>query len=160
MGGPGITRERLIEETGTKVVQRTFLANAINGKSSEGIFMSFRVLVVEDEPFIAHDISVQLADAGFKVVGPAMSVASALELLAGCDGAVLDFKLGDEISEPIARKLKASGTPFVVLSGYPTDRLQRLFDGATILTKPFSAANLLAAVRRCVDGIPKATDRE
>jgi DNA-binding response OmpR family regulator len=122
--------------------------------------MSIRVLVVEDDPLIAHDLSQQLANAGFKVVGPARSVATALELVAGCDAAVLDFKLSDEISEPIARKLKASGKPFVVLSGYSMDYLQPLFDGAAILSKPSPLADLLAAVHRCVDGIPKAEDSE
>ena len=122
--------------------------------------MSIRILVVEDDPLIAHDTSKQLADAGFKVVGPARSVPTALKLVAECDAAVLDFKLGDEISEPIARKLKASGKPFVILSGYSKDYLQPLFDGATILLKPSHLADLLAALHRCVDGIPKADHSE
>jgi DNA-binding response OmpR family regulator len=87
--------------------------------------MTFRVLVVEDDFLIAIDISQQLAGAGFEVVGPATSVAKALKLLAerGCDIAVLNVNLGDETSEPIARKLQSAGKPFVVLSGYPADKL-------------------------------------
>jgi DNA-binding response OmpR family regulator len=72
---------------------------------------------------IGLDISQQLADAGFEIVGPAMSVAKALRLVgqAGCDIAVLDVNLGGETCEPVARKLRESGKPFVVLTGYSAE---------------------------------------
>jgi CheY-like chemotaxis protein len=72
--------------------------------------MGIRVLVVEDEPIIGLDIRQQLASAGFEVLGPATSVASALQLIAepGCDVAIQNVNLGNETSEPIARKLRAS----------------------------------------------------
>jgi len=82
--------------------------------------MSIRVLVVEDDFLIAIDISQQLADAGFEVVGPATSVAGSLKFVADCDVAVLNFKLGNQTSEPIARELQAAEKPFVVLSGVTT----------------------------------------
>jgi DNA-binding response OmpR family regulator len=118
--------------------------------------MGIRVLVVEDDFVIALGISRQLAEAGFEVVGPARSVANALRLVAksGCDVAVLNVNLGSETSEPIARKLQASGKPFVVLSGYSTDNLPPLFSGATFLAKPTPIAELVVAVRGCVE--PKA----
>jgi DNA-binding response OmpR family regulator len=98
---------------------------------------------------IGLDIGEQLAEAGFEVVGPAPSVAKALRLVAepGCDVAVLDVNLGSETSEPIARKLRASGTPFVVLTGYSTDQ-RPWFHDATILTKPSQIADLVAALRK------------
>jgi DNA-binding response OmpR family regulator len=114
--------------------------------------MGIRVLVVEDEPIVALDIRQQLANAGFEVVGPATSVADALPLIAGpgCDVAVLNVNLGNETSEPIARKLRASGKPFVVLSGYSTDDLPPSFTGAFFLTKPALMAELVAAVCKCI----------
>jgi DNA-binding response OmpR family regulator len=114
--------------------------------------MGIRVLVVEDEPIIALDIRRQLANAGFEVLGPATSVASALLFVAepGCDVAILNVNLGNETSEPIARKLQASGKPFVVLSGYPMDVLPPSFSGATFITKPVPMTELLAAVRGCI----------
>ena len=118
--------------------------------------MSVRVLVVEDEFMIALDIGQQLADAGFEVVGPATSVAKALRLLAqrGCDIAVLDVNLGGETCEPVAQKLRASGKPFVVLTGYSQDSLVSPLNDATILSKPPCIDDLLAAVRGCVDVVP------
>jgi len=115
--------------------------------------MSMRVLVVEDEFMIALDISQQLADAGFEVVGPAKSVTKALGFVAepGCDVAVLDVNLAGETSEPIAQKLQASGKPFVILSGYPTDEQLPWFNGAIVLRKPSPMTALLSAVRGCLD---------
>jgi DNA-binding response OmpR family regulator len=121
--------------------------------------MGIRVLVVEDEPIIALDIRQQLDDAGFEVLGPATSVANALQLIAepGCDVAVLNVNLGNETSEPIAQKLQASGKPFVVLSGYPTDNLAPSLKGATFLAKPVLMAELVAAVRRCMKFAPRSS---
>jgi DNA-binding response OmpR family regulator len=114
--------------------------------------MGIRVLVVEDDPIIALDIRQQLANAGFEVLGPAMSVANALRFIAepGCDVAVLNVNLGNETSEPIARRLRTFGKPFVVLSGWSTDDLPPSFSGAIFLAKPALAAELVAAVRGCI----------
>ena len=120
--------------------------------------MSARVLVVEDEFMIGLDIGQQLTSAGYEVVGLATSVAKALRLVAerGCDVAVLDVNLGGETCEPVAQKLRASGKPFVVLTGYSAETLQPSFSNATVLTKPPCTDDLLAALRGCVDAMPKA----
>jgi len=105
---------------------------------------------------IGLDIGEQLAEAGFEVVGPALSVAKALPLLAepGCDVAVLDINLGGETSGPIARKLRASGTPFVVVTGYSVDNLPPWFHDAIIVTKPYRIDDLVSALRKCAFAIP------
>jgi CheY-like chemotaxis protein len=117
-----------------------------------GPVVSVRTLVVEDEFMIGLDVSQQLADAGFKVVGPATSVRKALSLVArrGCDIAVLDINLGGETSELIARKLRASGKPFVALTGYSTDNLRPSCHDATTLTKPPRIGDLVAALRQAI----------
>jgi DNA-binding NtrC family response regulator len=116
--------------------------------------------VVEDEFMIGLDIGEQLAEAGFEVVGPAQSVAKALRLVAepGCDVAVLDINLGSETSGPIARKLRASGTPFVVVTGYSVDNLPPWFHDAIILTKPYRIDDLVGALRKCADVMPNTSD--
>jgi DNA-binding response OmpR family regulator len=115
--------------------------------------MGSRVLIVEDEFFIALDIGQQLEDAGFEVVGPAPSVAKALDLVEeqGCDVAVLDVNLGGETSEPVARKLQEADKPFVVLSGYSTDNKLPWFHGAPVLPKPLRMGDLVTALHGCVD---------
>jgi DNA-binding response OmpR family regulator len=113
--------------------------------------MKKRVLVVEDDALIGLDISHQLLDAGFDVVGPATSVARALRLIGenGCDVAVLDVNLGAETAEPVARELRARGTPFVVLSGYSSDQHAPGFGGAPTLSKPARSEELVATLRNC-----------
>jgi DNA-binding response OmpR family regulator len=119
--------------------------------------MSARVLVVEDEFMIGLDVSHRLASAGYEVVGLATSVRKALRLEPDCDVAVLDVNLGrGETCEPVARKLRESGKPFVVLTGYSPDNLASPFDDATILTKPPCLDDVVAAVRKCADAKAKA----
>ena len=118
-----------------------------------------RVLVVEDEAIIAHEIADVLASAGLGVVGPAATVTQALELIdrEGCDAAVLDFNLGRDTAEPIAARLKRSGTPFVSLSGTPRDELPAIFRETPALTKPLEAKTLIATIRRSLaDDVPPA----
>jgi DNA-binding response OmpR family regulator len=98
---------------------------------------------------IGLDVSQQLASAGYEVVGLATSVRKALGLEPRCDVAVLDVNLGQETSEMVARKLRASGKPFVVLTGYSAENLAPPFNDATILTKPARMDDVLAAVRAC-----------
>jgi DNA-binding NarL/FixJ family response regulator len=122
--------------------------------------VSVRVLVVEDEFMIGLDIGEQLGEAGFEVVGPALSVTKALQLVAepGCDVAVLDINLGGETSGPIARKLQASGTPFVVVTGYSVDNLPPWFHDEIIVTKPYRIADLVSALRKCADVMPNTSE--
>jgi len=113
--------------------------------------MSTRVLVVEDDGLLALDIADHLTNAGLEVIGPATSVAKALELLeSGCDVAVLDVNLGKETSEAVAYKLRALGTPFAVMSGYSKEQHPPGFQGAPVLSKPTRADDLVAVLRRCM----------
>jgi DNA-binding response OmpR family regulator len=102
---------------------------------------------------IGFDVCQQLASAGYEVMGPATSVRKALRLEPTCDVAVLDVNLGRETCEPIARKLRESGKPFVVLTGYSADNLTSSFNEATILTKPPCMTDVVAAVRACTEAV-------
>ena len=108
--------------------------------------MSKRVLVVEDDALLGLDIAEQLEDAGFEVIGPAISVAKAFRMMeeAGCDAAVLDVNLGKETAEAVAIELRARGTPFIVLSGYSSDQHPPGFHGAPSLAKPARPEDLIA----------------
>lgn len=81
-----------------------------------------RILIVEDEYLIAMDLALGLGDLGADIVGPAGSVAEALELIDSVgtelDGAVLDVNLRDERVYPVAEALLALGVRFIFASGY------------------------------------------
>jgi CheY-like chemotaxis protein len=111
-----------------------------------------RVLIVEDEALVALDIARQLTEAGLTVVGPAVSIAGALQLIekVGCDAAVLDINLGCETSEPIAQELRTKNIPFVILTGYATSAAVPSYYGAPVISKPARPAELIATLWRCL----------
>ena len=115
-----------------------------------------RVLIVEDEPVVAHEIAEILKQGGFCAVGPACSVAQALELLKanGCDAAVLDINLGKETSEAVAWELMQLQTPFVTVSGYSKTQKPAAFADVPALTKPLRPDTLIREVWRCMTGEP------
>ncbi len=96
------------------------------------------VLVVEDEALVALEIVQTLREAQFDVLGPARSVAQALEILKEFrfSAAVLDINLGAETSEAVALELNRRGIPFVIVSGYSLDQLPLAFHGVPALAKP------------------------
>jgi DNA-binding NarL/FixJ family response regulator len=73
------------------------------------------VLLVEDEALIAMEVARGLAQSGYRVLGPASTVACALALLQGerPDVAILDVNIRGERVTPVARELSALGVPFV-----------------------------------------------
>lgn len=108
-----------------------------------------RVLVVEDEPMIAYEITANLKQAGFDVIGPVGTVGQALALAerSGCDAAVLDVTLGSETSEPIAKRLLALGVPFVTMSGYSKSQLPAVFVNAPLLQKPQGLVHIVQSLK-------------
>ena len=66
-----------------------------------------RLLIVEDEYFLAQDLADHFQSLGAKVVGPAGTVADALSLLGlhEVEGAVLDVNLRGERVYPVADAL-------------------------------------------------------
>ncbi|MCP5433220.1 MAG: PAS domain S-box protein [Alphaproteobacteria bacterium] len=114
-------------------------------KGAEGTALA---LVVEDDAVIALDIAGAIEDAGYKVVGPAATVAEALGYLAEypCDLAVLDVDLGLETSEEVARELVTRAIPFVAVSGFDERRTPPIFRNVRHLTKPIDMAELRAGL--------------
>ena len=75
-----------------------------------------RVLVLENDPMLADDLRRELDRKGVEVVGPAATVAEALDLLlTGLDPdfAILDVFLDDEVAYPVADTLRGLGVPFI-----------------------------------------------
>lgn len=114
------------------------------------------ILVVEDEVFIALDLAATLEEAGYRVLGPATTVAAALRLLGQerPDAAVLDMNLRGEIVTPVARLLRQMAVPFALASAYGRKELpeDETLEGASHLGKPTAPAKLLAAMNDLLGG--------
>lgn len=108
-----------------------------------------RVLVVEDEYFIADDIAQALRKLGAEVIGPASDRAKALALLSSTeriDGAVLDVNLRGETVYPVAEALRARGIPFVFATGYDTSAIPSGYADIPRWEKPFDPHALARAL--------------
>ncbi len=77
-----------------------------------------RVLIVEDEAFIASDLADYFARLGAEIVGPALTLADGLRLAERAEAAVLDINLGGEMSFPLAEALLDRRVPFVFFTAY------------------------------------------
>jgi CheY-like chemotaxis protein len=111
------------------------------------------VLVVEDEVLIAMDLERLLRRSGYRVLGPAATVAAALRLPDGemPDVALLDVNLRGAMATPVAEAPRARGVPFVLASAYGRARLTaEVLAGAPSVGKPVNARGLLAALARAV----------
>jgi DNA-binding response OmpR family regulator len=107
-----------------------------------------RVIIVEDEPLVAENLRDDLVEAGFEVVGVAPRVESALKLIEGTgfDVAIIDANLAGTSAAPAAAALSARGLPFMVLSGYAREQLQREFSEAVYIQKPYRVRKLIEAL--------------
>lgn len=108
-----------------------------------------RCMIVEDQALIGMSLEAFLEDAGYRVEGPFMSNAQAMQWLASetPDIALLDVMLKDGTSVEIARALKSRGIPFVVYSGLPPTTLgPSELQGMPWLEKPVSRETLAAAL--------------
>lgn len=111
-----------------------------------------RVIIVEDEPLIAFELSETVTDGGFECVGTATTVPEALLLLQkqDCDIVVLDAFLNNVNSSPVASMVEQLGVPYVVVSGYSADQLPMDMQAAPLLVKPFLPELLVATLNRLI----------
>lgn len=110
-----------------------------------------RVLVVEDNFFVAEHIRAILEASGCAVIGPVGHLRDGLRLAAeeALDGALLDINLHGDRSFPIADALHQRGIPFVFLTGYDSSEIlpERLRQ-VQRLGKPISDSDLIALAER------------
>lgn len=106
------------------------------------------ILIVEDEELIALDLINALGDAGYWCIGPATSVATGLALIARQRplAVLLDARLGDDSSAPVAAELRVRKIPFLLISGFSEAELAADFGETPLLRKPVQIPMLLRAL--------------
>jgi DNA-binding response OmpR family regulator len=114
-----------------------------------------RILVVEDEYYIADDIVRALRSRGAEVVGPVATLRQAERILGegGLDCAVLDINLRGEMGYPVADRLTALGVPFLFATGYSSEAIPERFSGITTLRKPVDADTLARLIPATISSI-------
>ncbi len=111
-----------------------------------------RIVVVEDEYYLAEDLADALKSAGAKVIGPVGSLDQAQEVLeaGGFDGALLDMNLRGELSFALARQFQAADVPFVIVSGYSSGALPLELGDVPRLEKPINPADAVDALAQMI----------
>ncbi len=114
-----------------------------------------RILVVEDEFFVADDLVQAITQLGAEVLGPVPTRDEALDLLATdgqIDLAVLDINLEDEAVYPVADLLLARGVPFLFATGYSQALVPTQYQHVPRWEKPFSPQTLAQALPKLLQG--------
>jgi CheY-like chemotaxis protein len=113
-----------------------------------------RILVVEDEYYLADDIVQALRSRGAEVVGPVATVGQAERLLGegGLDCAILDINLRGEMAYPVADRLADAGIPFLFATGYGSESIPKRFRAVPQLQKPVDPELLVSLVPAAVAG--------
>lgn len=96
------------------------------------------VLLVENEYFLATELSRSLESQGATVIGPISNLQQGIDALARSrpDAAVLDINLDGDLVYPLADTLAAAKVPFLFASGYDRDSLPGRFADVTLIQKP------------------------
>lgn len=115
--------------------------------------MARRVMILEDDPFIALDMEGVMEDAGYDIVGPVASAPEALKLLNDNDNeapdcALLDFYITGGTSEFVARELARQGVPFMFITGNARDVQECMSDHEPLIrTKPVEVDRIVRDVQ-------------
>jgi len=113
-----------------------------------------RILVVEDDYFVANEIASVLRDHGAQVLGPVPDAARSRELSADSlpQCVLLDINLKGKLAFELAEEFIGRGVPAIFTTGYDASFLPPSLRGVTCLQKPIETHDLIRAVRDAVDG--------
>ncbi len=112
-----------------------------------------RILLVEDENWVAMELAWLVEDAGYTVLGPERSVAEARKALGRVkvDLALLDVSLGSETVFPVSKLLEGMRIPFIFVTGNPT-LLPAEYSRHPLVPKPWQRHALLALIPQVIRG--------
>jgi CheY-like chemotaxis protein len=122
-------------------------AHQMTGREKAGRKMHIQInegirsmLIVEDEGIVAMMMEELLRDMGVRQIHSCPDTGAALKLLetVAFDCAVLDLRVRDGSSTPVADALAARGVPFVFSTGSDSGALEERHRHRPLLTKPFA----------------------
>ena len=127
-------------------------APGAGGRRADERLLGRRILIVEDEALLALELQLAFEDEGAEVLGPALSLMTALETVAHAreiDFAVLDVDIAGEEVYPIAEILLQRGVPFLFHTGHGSrSQLTQMFPGTITLVKPTLPETLIGHILR------------
>jgi PAS domain S-box-containing protein len=133
IGQPALAmREKVVDDKATAIANDRFV---IRGN---------RVMVVEDEALVAMVVSDAMAELGYQVVGPFSRPPDAIAAVKENDiaAAILDINLAGTLVYPVAEELTSRGIPFVFVTGYGVESIDKRFAEIPVLQKPIERETL------------------
>ena len=110
------------------------------------------ILVVEDQYFVARELTRVLSQLGAAVVGPAARLPLEKTIASKpVDVALLDVQLGCGMSFPLVDEMARRGIPVALITGYGPGVLPSPYRDLLRLDKPVERDKLTAAVLELVD---------
>ena len=130
------------------------VAMAQNSSGADALVAGKRILIVEDEYFLADDIRQALSGCGAEGGGPVATVDAAMEVVRDqrIDAAILDINLRGQTSFAVADALLALDTPVVFASGYDETTIPARYRHVAHWVKPFDAEELVRALPSLMEG--------
>lgn len=120
--------------------------------------MNNRLLMVEDEAFLATSLKELLTDAGYRVLHAArLDDALRLAEQERMDGALLDINVHGEMVYPLADRLRTQGVPFTFVSAYSAVSIPAIFRSYPLVQKPYKVADIMNAVSAMLGGAPSTS---
>jgi DNA-binding response OmpR family regulator len=108
---------------------------------------SASALIVETNFLIAAAIEATLIDAGFEtLIAATPDEAIALIGSRRIGVALIDFRLQHGDPDGLIHQLQTHGVPYLFCTAALSEEVDEMFPGARIVAKPFSDADLLAAI--------------
>jgi PAS domain S-box-containing protein len=130
---------------------------ASNGTAEQAIVGRRRVMIVEDEALVAMILEDQLEEIGLSIVATCANISEAIKAIdeSTPDAAILDVNLGGQLVYPVADRLLDRGIPFVFITGYGRESIDRRYSAIQVLEKPIE--------RQALEGVfphsPRSTQR-
>ena len=113
------------------------------------MFSEAPILIVEENLYLALDLSGAVEEMAGRVVGPASTVAEALSLLEDqpVAAAIVDCQLGEGDSTLVTKQLAERRVPFVIHSaGPPPPQIGELHPDVPVLRKPVQPGAILTCL--------------
>ena len=114
-----------------------------------------RVLVIEDEYFLADDIVRALTALGARIVGPYGDLDEATAVVdrdVAIDAAIVDINLKNRMAFPLARVLRSRKVPLVFTSGYDRTSIEPEFQDVRLWGKPLDTKALARELTSMIKG--------
>jgi PAS domain S-box-containing protein len=117
-----------------------------------------QILLVEDEILVGMAMRDLLTDLGYSVLGPYGDVDEAIAAASSnkISAAVLDVNLAGVPVYPLANELITRQVPFVFVTGYGVESIDRKFSNIPVLKKPIEGQALRQALSTTVGAVTSA----